>query len=285
MSFLEEKLLITAGKNKDFEMSRTAVAAIDSKLCINCGICRRSCPTEAIAEYQRAICRYCPDCANGPEMFYDETIEYASLHSCSIACPLGTIPEGYVNKIAEGKFDDAYDLISELNPLPGICGRICNHPCMDDCKRGLLIDEPINIRGLKRFVTDRVSPRIKPFIPKYDLKVAIVGAGPAGITAAFDLSKKGYKVTIFEAGPEPGGMMNVGIPAFRLDKNVLKSEISALEEAGIEIIYNAKIGKNPTIDDLFNEKFAAVLLAIGATKGMIIPIEGSTADTVYDAVS
>lgn len=285
MSFPTEDLSITVGKADAFAVKRTAVASIDAQLCINCGICRRACPTEAISEYQRVICRYCPDCAEGPQMFYDESIAYASEHSCSIACPLGTIPEGYVNKIAEGKFEEAYDLISELNPLPGVCGRICNHPCMDDCKRGLLIDEPIDIRGLKRFVTDRISPRIKPFIQKYDSKVAVVGAGPAGLTAAFDLAKEGYRVTIFEAGPEPGGMMNTGIPTFRLDKDLLRAEIAALEEAGIEIIYNVRIGKNPTIDDLFKDRFAAVVLAVGAAKGMILPLEGSTADKVYDAVS
>lgn len=285
MNFPTEDLSITIGKAKAFGAQRAAVAVIDTELCINCGSCRRACPTEAISEYQRVICRYCPDCAEGPQMFYDETITYARKHACSIACPLGTIPEGYVNKIAEGKFEEAYELIAELNPLPGVCGRICNHPCMDECKRGLLIDEPINIRGLKRFVTDRVSPRLKPFIQKYDTKIAVIGAGPAGLMAAFDLSKKGFKVTIFEAGPEPGGMMNTGIPAFRLDKTVLRAEIAALEEAGIEILYNTKIGKNPTIDDLFKENFAAVIMAAGATRGMVLPIEGAAGDTVYDAVS
>jgi NADPH-dependent glutamate synthase beta subunit-like oxidoreductase len=285
MSFPTQDLSITVGEAKAFGVQRTAVAAIDSQLCTNCGICRRTCPTEAISEYQRVICRYCPDCADGPQMFYDEAIAYASEHACSIACPLGTVPEGYVNKIAEGKFEEAYELIVELNPLPGVCGRICNHPCMDDCKRGLLIDDPVNIRGLKRFVTDKVRPKVKPFIQRYDTRIAVIGAGPAGIIAAFDLLKKGYKVTIFEAGPEPGGMMNMGIPAFRLDKAVMNAEITALEEAGLEIIYNTRIGKNPTIDDLFEDRYAAVILAVGATKGMILPIEGATADTVYDAVS
>lgn len=285
MSFPTEDLSIKVGKAKAFGGQRAAVAVIDAQLCINCGTCRRTCPTESISEYQRVICRYCPDCAGGPEMFYDEANDYAGEHACSIACPLGTVPEGYVNMIAEGKFEEAYDLISELNPLPGICGRICNHPCMDECKRGLLIDEPINIRGLKRFVTDRVSPKVKPFIQKYDTGIAVIGAGPAGVMAAFDLLRKGYRVTVFEAGPEPGGMMNLGVPAFRLDKAVMRAEITALEEAGMKIVYNTKVGKNPTIDDLFQEGYAAVVLAVGATEGMILPIEGATADTVYDAVS
>ncbi len=285
MSFPAQEIRVQIGEGKSFQAQRTALAEIDAQLCINCGTCRRVCPTEAISEYQRVICRYCPDCADGPQMFYDEGIAYASEHACSLACPLGTIPEGYVNKIAEGRFEEAYELIAELNPLPGVCGRICNHPCMDDCKRGLLIDEAINIRGLKRFVTDRVGPRVKPFVRKFDARVAVIGAGPAGIMAGFDLARKGYRVTIFEAGPEPGGMMNLGIPSFRLDKAVMLREIEALEKAGIEMVYNARIGKNPSIDDLFRERFAAVVVAVGATKGMILPIEGSTADTVYDAVA
>ena len=285
MNYPTQDLTIKIGKAKVFEAQRCAVAKIDPALCINCGTCRRSCPTEAISELQRVICRLCPDCANGPQFFPDTAEAYAAEHACSIACPLGTIPEGYVNKIAEGRFEEAYDLIAELNPLPGVCGRICNHPCMDDCKRGLLIDAPLDIRGLKRFVTDRVAPKVRPFIPKFDARVAVIGAGPAGIMAAFDLSKKGYQVTIFEAGPEPGGMMNRAIPAFRLDKAVLASEIDALVAAGIEIIYNTPVGKNPTIDSLLAGGFEAVIVAVGASKGMILPIEGANADTVYDAVS
>ncbi|MBI9105306.1 MAG: FAD-dependent oxidoreductase [Spirochaetales bacterium] len=285
MKYTPQGINIKIGEYAAFKAVRHAVAQINSDLCINCGTCRTACPTEAISERQRIICRICPDCTTGPQFFPDQSIAYATEHACSIACPLGLIPEGYVNKIADGKFDEAYDLIMELNPLPGICGRICSHPCMDDCKRGLLIDEPIDIRGLKRFVADRKHSSIKPFIQKFDERVAVIGAGPAGIMAAFDLSKKGYKVKIFEAGPEPGGMMNKGIPSFRLDKDVLASEIDALIKAGIEIVYNTPVGKNPSINGLFESGYKAVVVAVGASKGMILPIEGSDADTVYDAVS
>lgn len=285
MSTSSQYVRFTVGVSGTFETPRTAMAKIDTKLCINCGTCRRACPTEAITEYQRVICRYCPDCAAGPQFYLDQSQDFAREHACSIACPLGTVPEGYLAKISEGKFEEAYALIAELNPLPGVCGRICNHPCMDECKRGLLIDKAVNIRGLKRFVTDTVTPKIKPFIRKHAAEVAVIGAGPAGLMAAFDLARKGYGVTIFEAGPKPGGMMNIGIPAFRLDKAALRAEIAALEEAGIKIRYNTRIGKNPTIDALFKAPYAAVILAVGASKGLILPIEGSTADTVYDAVS
>ena len=218
-------------------------------------------------------------------IFPSEAAGYATQHACSLACPLGTVPEGYVNLVAEGKFAEAYDLICELNPLPLVCGRICHHPCEDECKRGLLIDQPIAIRALKRFVTENTPPRRAKFAPRYDIKVAIVGAGPAGITAAFDLAKKGYRVVVFEAGPEPGGMMRRGIPDFRLDKKLLRSEIARLEETGIEIMYNTIVGKNPTIEDLLKDGYAAVLIAVGAAKGMTLPIEGIGAEQVYDALS
>ncbi|MGX8702561.1 FAD-dependent oxidoreductase [Caproiciproducens sp.] len=267
-----------------FTLERAAVASIDSTLCVNCGICRRACPVKAIEEHQRDICRLCPDCAQGPEIFPADSKAYATRHSCSLACPLGTIPEGYVNLIAEGKFEAAYDLIKELNPLPVICSMICHHPCEDDCKRGLLIDKPIAIRALKRFITSRVEPEPLVFNRRYDTKIAVIGAGPAGITAAADLAAKGYRVKIFEAGPEPGGMLRIGIPNFRVDKTALQNEIQHLLDAGIEIEYDCLIGKNPTIDDLLADHYAAVLIAVGAGKGSILPIRGSNAEKVYDAL-
>lgn len=285
MSPASQRIRIEFDNGEEVIRERRAVASIAAKECVNCGACRRICPTEAIHEYQRDICRLCPDCAEGPMIFPSEAGAYATQHSCSIACPLGTVPEGYVNLIAEGRFADAYDVICELNPLPSVCSMICHHPCEEECKRGLLIDQPIAIRALKRFVTDTALPREVKFVPRYDIRVAIVGAGPAGITAAFDLAKKGYKVVVFEAGPEPGGMMRKGVPDFRLDKSLLRSEIARLEAAGIEIVYNTIVGKNPTIDDLLKDGFAAVLIAVGAAKGMILPIEGIQAEQVYDALS
>lgn len=285
MTIKEENIKINIGHTNEIIKKRETVAYIDPKLCVNCGKCRRMCPTEAIEELQRIICRQCPDCAESEIMFHHEAKEYAPKHACSIACPLGTIPEGYVNLIAEGKFEDAYDLVRELNPLPSICGRICDAPCEEDCKRGLLIDNPINIRGLKRFVTDKYGKKEIHFNTRYDTKIAIVGAGPAGITAAFDLAKKGYRITVFESAPEPGGMMRIGIPSFRLNKSILRDEIKLLEDAGIEIKYNITVGRNPSIEDLFNNKYEAVLLAVGARRGTKLSIENNNAELVYDAVS
>lgn len=280
-----DTIRINIGENGEIIKERNVVAHIDPKLCVNCGRCRRICPTESIEELQRIICRQCPDCAESEIMFHNDAKEYAHEHACSIACPLGTVPEGYVNLIAEGKFEEAYEVIRELNPLPSVCSRICHKPCEDECKRGLLIDSPINIRGLKRFIVDKYGDKELKFNNKYDIKVAIVGAGPAGLTAAFDLAKKGYKVTIFESSPEPGGMMRKGIPSFRLDKDILREEIRTLEDAGIEIKYNMTVGKNPTIEDLIDDDYEAVLLAVGAQKGTKLPIEKNYAEMVYDAVN
>jgi NADPH-dependent glutamate synthase beta subunit-like oxidoreductase len=268
----------------EFTQTRTSVASVHSELCVNCGVCRRACPTQAIHEYQRDICRLCPDCTSKPTMLPEESKAFAAEHSCSIRCPLGTVPEGYVNMIAQGKLDLAYDLIRELNPLPVICSMICHHPCEDDCKRGLLIDEPIAIRALKRFVVESSQPRPLKFDQRHDIKIAVVGAGPAGLTAAADLAAKGYRVKIFEAGPEPGGMVKRGIPDFRIDKQKLDSEIEALLDAGIEIEYNCIVGKNPAIDDLLNDKYAAILIAVGAGKGSVLSIPGVEAEQVYDAL-
>ncbi|SMC80692.1 FAD-dependent oxidoreductase [Papillibacter cinnamivorans] len=281
----DSSILIRMDEGREFLRPRGAVAVVDSEMCFNCGVCRRACPTEAIGENQRDICRLCPDCTPKPKMFPEESKEYATRHACSLGCPLGTVPEGYVRAVADGKFDIAYDLISELNPLPSVCSMICHHPCEEECKRGLLIDEPIAIRALKRFIVSKVPPKTKRFDRKYDMKIAVIGAGPAGLTAAADLAAKGYRVKIFEAGPEPGGMLRRGIPSFRIDREIMDEEIKALLEAGIEIEYNCMVGKNPTVDSLFDDKYAAVVIAVGAGKGTMLPIPGTGAEKVYDAVS
>lgn len=284
---MSEKVEIKIGGGS-FTTVRNAVASIDPEVCINCGKCRRACPTEAIAEYQRPICRLCPDCAESPEMFPSEIKAYAAMHSCSIGCPLGTVPEAYISLIRAGRYKDAYDLISELNPLPSICAHVCHHPCESECKRGLLLDlnKPLAIRGLKRFVTETVPAYRAPFTRRLNQKIAIIGAGPAGITAAFDLVKKGYGVKIFEAAPKPGGMVRKCIPSFRLDKQVMLDEYAALEKAGIEIVYNAKIGRNPSVAQLKAE-YDAVLIAVGAAKGVLLPLPGMESNPyrVYDAVT
>ena len=282
---MPSEITISIKNEQEFKRSRRAVASIDSEMCVNCGICRRSCPTETIVERQRDICRLCPDCTTKEKMFPEESKRFATKHACSLACPLGTVPEGYVNMIVEGKFDKAYDLIAELNPLPVTCSMICPHPCEDDCKRGLLIDEPIAIRGLKRFVIENVNPAPIHFERKFDKKVAIIGGGPAGLIAAADLAAKGYKVKIFEAGSELGGMAKRAIPEFRIDKTKLAAEAQRLIDAGVEVEYGITIGRNPSVNDLLADKYAAILITAGASKGIVLPIPGSNAEKVYDALS
>jgi formate dehydrogenase beta subunit len=218
-------------------------------------------------------------------MLADESKEYATAHACSLQCPLGTVPEGYVNLIAERKFDLAYEVIRELNPLPSTCSMICHHPCEEDCKRGLLRDEPIAIRALKRFVLENTAPKPLKFDQQFDQKIAIIGAGPAGLTAAADLAAKGYKVKIFEAAGEPGGMAKRAIPDFRIDKKKLAEEIQLLIDAGVAIEYGCRIGKNPSIKQLLDDRYGAILIAVGASQGVKLPIPGADGDQVYDALS
>ena len=278
-------ITITVQEGQQFDQCAGAVAKVDADLCVNCGKCRNLCPTDTIDEFQRDICRLCPDCADSPTQFPEESKRYAPKHACSLACPLGTVPEGYINLIAEGKLELAYGLARDLNPLPVVCSMICHHPCEDECKRGLLIDEPIAIRALKRFLTEEVeAPELK-FNQRYDRKIAVIGAGPAGLTAAADLAKKGYRVKIFEAGPAPGGMMRKGIPDFRIDKDDMLDEIEELLDAGIEIEYECMVGLKPSINDLLDDKFEAVLIATGAGQGSKLPIPGANAEKVYDAVA
>lgn len=279
---VEVKLRIN---DTEFSKERRAVAKVNTAICINCGKCRRACPMDTISEYQRDICRLCPDCTPKPKMFMDESKRYAPEHACSLQCPLGTIPEGYVNLIAQEKFDEAYELIRELNPLPSICSMICHHPCEADCKRGLLIDEPIAIRALKRFVVENAAPAPIRFHQKFDKKIAVVGGGPAGITAAADLAAKGYKVTIFEAGSSLGGMAMRAVPSFRIDKKKLKEEIDQIINAGVQVKYGTIVGKKPSIKDLLDDNYAAVIITVGASKGVILPIEGNNAERVYDALA
>lgn len=284
---MQEKCTVTikVEGGKEFTQSRNVVAKIDTDLCVNCGMCRNSCPTDAIWEYQRDICRLCPDCADGPEQFPEESKRYATEHACSLACPLGTVPEGYVNLIAQGRLKEAYDVLRFLNPFPSVCAMICHHPCEDECKRGLLIDKPIAIRALKRYATGAIDAPPLKYNRNMDIKVAVIGAGPAGLTAAADLSAKGYRVKIFEAGPEPGGMMRKGIPDFRIDKEALSEEIRRLLDAGIEIENNCIVGKKPAIGELLDENYAAVLIAVGAHRGSLLPLPGVQAEKVYDAVN
>ncbi len=197
---------------------------------------------------------------------------------CEQACPLHADVPSYVIAIAQGKFREALAIIRQTNPLPAICGRVCHHPCEKECNR-VLVDKPIAIQWLKRLVADyELSTNTKePAIIEWikTEKVAIIGSGPTGLTAAYDLIRKGYGVTIFEALPVPGGMLTAGIPDFILSKEIVRAEISYIRDLGVEIKTNAPMGRDFTLDDIFRLGFKAVLLATGAWKSSRLSIPGT----------
>ena len=193
---------------------------------------------------------------------------------CQHTCPVELDIPGYVSLIKEGKFAEAYCLIKQRNPLPAVCGRVCHHPCEFKCNRSQ-IDEPIAIRDLKRFVADyafnlgvKYTPRIKE---RKEYRVAIIGAGPAGLSAAWDLALEGYPVTMFEALPVAGGMLAVAIPEYRLPKDILRKEIQEIENLGVDIRLNTPANN---IESLFNDGYKAVFIATGAHQGIKAGIKG-----------
>ena len=214
---------------------------------------------------------------------------------CHTACPVGTEAGRYVALIAEGRFREAYAVARRPNPLASICGRICAAPCEDVCRRGT-IDEPISIRALKRFVTERfgVESMIdldmlreiyghRPVRHPED-KVAVVGGGPGGMSAAHDLVLRGYPVTVFEAQPVAGGMLRLGIPEYRLPRELIKAEINAILSLGVDLRLNQRLGRDFTLSDLAERGYMAVFLAIGAHKGRDVRVPGSELDGVANGI-
>lgn len=218
----------------------------------------------------------------GPDRRHPVFVE--SEPACSMACPAGVDIKSYINLIADGRFEAAVAVIKRMNPFPGVCGRVCTHPCEESCKRGEH-DDPLAIRELKRFAADYDLARKEDFArapqPRYREKVAIVGAGPAGLTAAADLSIAGFPVTVFDAAPVPGGVMAWGIPDFRLPKNILSSEIRDIMQLGVDIQCNSRVD-DPT--GLLDKGYSAVVLATGS--GLVKPlgIEGEDAGGVMDCL-
>ncbi|MBD3414116.1 MAG: NAD(P)-binding protein [Candidatus Aminicenantes bacterium] len=207
---------------------------------------------------------------------------------CHHTCPIGTEANSYVALIAKEQFDDALDVNYWVNPLPSVCARVCHHPCESKCKAGLF-DEPIAIRSLKRFLTDYAGNNghkhtFKPVKKQYE-KVGIVGSGPAGLMAGWELGKKGYDVTIFESESVAGGMLSWGIPEYRLPKDVLNSEIKAITELGVTIRTNIKIGQDMSLEDLFKKGYKSVFIATGASVNMKLGIPGEDTEGVIDPIA
>ena len=210
---------------------------------------------------------------------------------CMQACPVHTQAGRYVSLIAEGRYEEAYRYARVPNPFASICGRVCGHPCESACRRGQF-DLPISIRALKRFVTERHGPESrnpvdvfaeKPRVTRPE-KIAIIGSGPAGMSAAHDLALLGYAVTIFEAASVPGGMMHLGIPEYRLPRDVLQAQIREILDLGPELRLNARLGRDFSLDDLRKQGYKAVLLAFGLHRSRELNLPGHELDGVVKGI-
>jgi heterodisulfide reductase subunit A-like polyferredoxin len=274
------------GEPGDFAVTiRRRPRYVDPKKCNACGDCAEACPVSLPSEFDRnmgqrkAIFRLYPQAI--PNVY--GISKAAGTAPCKAACPAGVNAQGYVALIAAGKFQEAHDLVRERCPLPAVCGRICHHPCQQQCNRKET-DEPVAVRDLKRFVSDYVYSQSKkhkpPWNPPAKLqkeRVAIVGGGPAGLTAAHDLTALGYAATIFEARSFLGGMLRMGVPAYRLPRDVLDFEIDALLNPRIEVKLGSKLGSNITIDGLKKQGYSAIFVATGAHKSNSVSLPGRDA--------
>jgi NADPH-dependent glutamate synthase beta subunit-like oxidoreductase len=249
--------------------------------CTFCGACAIVCPIKPFDTFNEGLSlRTAIDSHNwaSPPHLYNIEKETPI---CVETCPAHVDVRTYVGLIADGKYAEAVEVVRKTNPLPAVCGRVCNHPCESACNRGKQ-DDAIAIDALKRFASDyEVNLRKQGKIPlprptrkKPDSKVAIVGSGPAGLTVAYDLAMKGRECTVFEAAPVPGGMLWLGIPEYRLPRHVIESDIEYIKALGVELRLNTPIGKDLTIDDLFKQGFRAVFLGVGAHRGLKLGVPG-----------
>jgi heterodisulfide reductase subunit A len=237
-------------------------------------------------EFDRGLSKRCAIYRPFPQAVPGAFVIDKKLPPCKAACPADVGAPGYVILTSRGKFLEALQVIKEKLPFPSICGRVCHRPCEKACTRSQ-VDKPVGIAYIKRFIGDlelRLPAHQVPPVATREEKVAIVGAGPAGLTAAHDLAMMGYHVTIFEAAPLLGGMMRFGIPAFRLSREILDREIYDIIELGVRVWRNVTIGRDMTLDDLFARGYGAIFLAIGAQKGRSLRIPGEDLDGVLQAV-
>lgn len=262
---------------------------VDMDKCNACGECSEACPVLLPNEFDRALGQrkaiFRPYPQAIPNVYGISKSE--GIAPCKGTCPAGVNAQGYVALIAAGKIHEAYDLIQERCPLPSVCGRICHHPCQGQCNRKEL-DEPVAVRDLKRFAADYVyenraehrPPRPVPVQLRTE-QVAIVGGGPAGLTAARDLSALGYTCTIFESRPFLGGMLRLGVPAYRLPRHILDREIDAIIGERVLVRPNTKLGTDFTIDSLKSEGFSAIFVATGAHSSNRMELPGDDAEGVF----
>ncbi len=249
---------------------------VDPSKCVGCGDCAKACPVELPDEFnedlssRRAAFRLYPQAI--PAAY---AIEKKGVAPCRDACPAGQRSQGYIAHIRAGNYAEAFRVIKEDNPFPGICGRICNHPCELACERSH-VDEAVNIRALKRFVADWAYAGergpVQRLVQTRSERIAIIGAGPCGLTAAKDLVTLGYGVTVFDALPVAGGMLRVGVPEYRLPAAIIEREVQDIVDLGVALRLNTRIDD---LDALFADGFSAVLIAVGAHEGKRPPIPGA----------
>ncbi|MCD4675595.1 MAG: FAD-dependent oxidoreductase, partial [Desulfobacula sp.] len=261
---------------------------INQDLCTGCGECANVCPVSIPNPWdmgmaaRKAIGRSFPQAI--PITFNIEKKEPAP---CRLTCPAGINVQGYIQLIGQKKYDQATCLIMEKAPFPGVLGRVCPHPCEAECRRKL-VDKPIAIKELKRFAADMANLEIKdiPKIIDREEKIAVIGAGPAGLTGAYFLRLKGYRVTVFEKLSVPGGMLKTGIPDFRLPTDVLDKEINYILAHGISLVTDTDFGSDITFESLTEDGFCAVFLSSGAHESLTLGLEGEdTINGVIDAIS
>ena len=277
-------------------------AKVNPENCVACGQCVENCPVNAIQLGQKLCAKTSlPEKKERTARDHMWSIKYYNLDyrenrqnvceegtsPCKTACPAHIAVQGYIKLASQGKYMEALELIKKENPFPAVCGRICPHGCESECTRSE-IDEPIAIDEIKKFIADQELDSDKRFIPErrheYGKKIGIVGAGPAGLSCAYYLAIDGYKVTVFEKEDKLGGMLTLGIPSFRLEKDIVEAEIDILKEMGVEFKTGVEVGKDITLDDLRKDGYEGFYLAIGAQGGRKLGIEGEDADGVITGV-
>jgi heterodisulfide reductase subunit A len=269
------------GSPGEFKIQVTQGPLRVTEQCDNCGRCVEVCPVKPYDTFNEGLMLRTAIDIRDPHSVAARCHIEKETPICQETCPVHINIRRYVGLVADGRYEEALAEVRDRNPLPAVCGRVCHHPCESACNRGHQ-DEPVAIDAIKRFAADyelalrKAGKSFLPPVPKKmpDSKVAVVGAGPAGLTVAHDLALLGYEPTIFEAAPVPGGMLWICIPEYRLPRDIIQAEVDYIKHLGVELKLNTPIGPDLTFDDLLNQGFKAVFLGIGAHKGLKLRVEG-----------